>query len=77
MFDIINNCILGEHKNSAPRPGLYCVWIRAHEGEKSPLIQVWIDPSMFMFDSQARAHETDLAGACAEAEEAAVQDGDS
>ena len=48
MFDFIFN-----RKNSVPRPSLYCVWIRAHEGENAPLIRVWIDPSMSMFDSQA------------------------
>jgi hypothetical protein len=52
--------------NSVPRASLYCVWIRAHEGENAPLIRVWIDPSMTMFDSQARVHEPDLAAARAE-----------
>jgi hypothetical protein len=52
--------------NSVPRPSLYCIWIRAHEGENAPLIRVWIDPSMTMFDSQARVHEPDLAAARAE-----------
>ena len=63
MFDFINN-----HKNSVPRPSLYCVWIRAHGGENAPLIRVWIDPSMSMFDSQAKVHETDLAAAREEAQ---------
>ena len=63
MFDFIFN-----RKNSVPRPSLYCVWIRAHEGENAPLIRVWIDPSMSMFDSQAMVHEPDLAAARAEAE---------
>jgi hypothetical protein len=63
MFDFIVN-----RKNSVPRPSLYCVWIRAHEGENAPLIRVWIDPSMSMFDSQARVHEPDLAAARAEAQ---------
>jgi hypothetical protein len=58
MFDFIF-----DRKNSAPRPSLYCVWIRAHEGENAPLICVWIDPSMSMFDSQAKVHEPDLAAA--------------
>jgi|HubBroStandDraft_6_1064221.scaffolds.fasta_scaffold223393_2 hypothetical protein len=61
MFDFIFN-----RKNSVPRPSLYCVWIRAHEGKNAPLIRVWIDPSMSMFDSQARVHEPDLAAARAE-----------
>jgi hypothetical protein len=56
-------------KNTVPRPSLYCVWIRAHEGENAPLIRVWIDPSMSMFDSQAKVHEPDLAAARAKAEE--------
>jgi hypothetical protein len=61
MFDFIIN-----RKNSVPRPSLYCVWIRAHEGENAPLIGVWIDPSMSMFDSQAKVHERDLAATSAE-----------
>ena len=52
---------------SVPHASLYCVWIRAHEGKDAPLIRVWIDPSMTMFDSQARVHEPDLAAARAEA----------
>jgi len=72
MFDFIFNC-----KNSVPRPSLYCVWIRAHEGENAPLIQVWIDPSMSMFDSQARVHEPDLAAANAETQVALTNEGKS
>jgi len=52
--------------NSVPRPSLYCIWIHADEGENAPLIRVWIDPWMTMFDSQARIHEPDLAAARAE-----------
>jgi hypothetical protein len=82
MFDfIINRRNSGRknsgHKNSVPRPSLYCVWIRAHEGENAPLIRVWIDPSMSMFDSQARVHEPDLAAARAEAEAALTHEGNS
>jgi hypothetical protein len=66
-----------DRKNSVPCPSLYCVWIRAHAGENAPLIRVWIDPSMSMFESQARVHEPDLAAARAETEGAVVQDGDS
>ena len=55
-------------KNSVPRPSLYCVWIRAHEGEDAPLIRVWIDPSMTMFESQATVHQPDLEAARAEME---------
>ena len=69
MFDFISN-----RKNSVPRPSLYCVWIRAHEGDDAPLIRVWIDPSMTVFDSQARVHEPDLAAARAETETAVSQD---
>jgi hypothetical protein len=73
MFDFINNLkdsgpINTGRTNSVPRPSLYCVWIRAHEGENAPLIRVWIDPSMSMFDSQAKVHEPDLAAARAEAQ---------
>jgi hypothetical protein len=72
MFDFILN-----RKNSVPRPSLYCVWIRAHEGENAPLIRVWIDPAMSMFDSQARVHEPDLAAARAEEEAAIINSDDS
>jgi hypothetical protein len=72
MFDYIFN-----RKNSVPRPSLYCVWIREHEGENAPLIRVWIDPSMSMFDSQAKVHEPDLAAARAEAEAALTHEGNS
>lgn len=71
MFDFIFN-----RKNSVPRPSLYCAWIRAHGGENAPLIRVWIDPEMSMFDSQARVHEPDLAAARA-AEAAALANEDS
>jgi len=72
MFGYIFN-----RKDSVPRPSLYCVWIRAHEGENAPLIRVWIDPSMSMFDSQAKVHEPDLAAARAEAHVALTHEGDS
>lgn len=61
MFDFIF-----DRKNSVPRPSLYCVWIRAHEGENAPLIQLWIDPSMSVFESQAKLHEPDLTAASVE-----------
>ncbi len=72
MFDFIFS-----HKNSVPRPSLYCVWIRADEGQDAPLIRVWIDPSMSMFDSQAKVHEPDLAAAREEARAALAHEGDS
>ena len=77
MFDIINNCIRDERKNSLPRPSLYCIWIRAREGENAPLIRVWIDPSMSRFESHPRVHEPDLAAAQAEAETALTHTGNS
>jgi len=77
MFDLIINSKDSGRKNSVPRPSLYCIWIRAHEGENAPLIRVWIDPSMSMFDSQARVHEPDLAAARAEAQVALSQEGNS
>jgi hypothetical protein len=63
MFDFIINSKNSGRKNSVPRLSLYCVWFRAHEGENAPLIRVWVDPSMSMFDSQAKVHEPDLAAA--------------
>ena len=56
----------GTHKNLVPRASLYCVWIQAHEGENAPLICVWVDPSMTMFESRAKVHEPDIAAASAE-----------
>jgi hypothetical protein len=32
MFDFISNINNSGRKNSVPRPSLYCVWFRAHEG---------------------------------------------
>jgi hypothetical protein len=61
MFDFNKNLNFTGCNNSIPRPSLYCVWIRAHEGENAPLIRVWIDPAMSMFESQATVHEPDLA----------------
>jgi hypothetical protein len=63
MFDIITN-----RNTLVPRKSLYCVWIRAHEGDNAPLIRVWIDPSMTMFESQVKVHEPDV-----EAARAAIQ----
>jgi hypothetical protein len=77
MFDFIFNRNKSGRKNSVPRPSLYCVWIRAHDGENAPLIRVWIDPSMSMFDSQAKVHEPDLAAAQAEAVAALTHEGNS
>jgi hypothetical protein len=48
-------------KKLVPRQGLYCVWIRAHDGENAPLIRVWIDPHMTMFESRVKIHDEDLA----------------
>ena len=77
MFDFIVNRKNSGRKNSVPRPSLYCVWIRAHGGENPPLIRVWIDPSMSMFDSQARVHGPDLAAARAEEQAALAHEGNS
>ena len=53
--------ILGKFlKSLVPREGLYCVWFRAREGENAPLIRVWIDPTMTVFESGAKIHEPDL-----------------
>ena len=65
MFDFITN-----RKTLVPHKSLYCVWIRAHEGDNAPLIRVWIDPSMTMFESQVKVHEPDV-----EAARAAIEAG--
>ena len=62
-------------KNSVPRPSLYCVWIRTHEGENAPLIRVWINPGMTFFETQVTIHEPDLAAARAQAGAASAQKG--
>jgi hypothetical protein len=72
MFDFIFS-----RRSSVPRPSLYCVWMRAHEGENAPFIREWIDPLMSMFDSQAKVHEPDLAAARAGAETALTPEGNS
>jgi hypothetical protein len=72
MFDFIRNS-----KNKVPHPTLYCVWFRAHEGENAPLIRVWIDPPMSIFESQGKVHEQDLAGARAEEQAALAHEGKS
>jgi len=55
MFSFIDS-----RKTLVPRTSLYCVWIRACAGDDAPLIRVWIDPSMSMFESQATVHEPDV-----------------
>jgi len=55
--------IIGNRKALVPHASLYCVWIRAHEGQNAPLVRVWIDPSMTMFESQVRVHEPDMESA--------------
>jgi hypothetical protein len=57
MIDILKNS-----GRVSPRPGLYCVWIRASEGENAPLVSVWIDPSMAIFESEEEAQQSDDAG---------------
>ena len=58
MFDFFTN-----GRTLVPRKSLYCVWIRAHAGEDAPLIRVWIDPFMTMFESQVKVHEPDVEAA--------------
>ena len=61
MFDFIR-----KRNHSVPRASLYCIWIRAHAGEGAPLIRVWIDPSMTMFEAQATVCQADVARALGE-----------
>jgi hypothetical protein len=72
MFDFIKNETARVSKKS-----LYCVWIRAHEGDNAPLIRVWIDPSMTMFETGAKVHESDVAAARAESPVALAEDSSS
>lgn len=55
--------IIGNRKAVVPRASLYCVWIQAHAGHNAPLVRVWIDPSMTMFESQVRVQEADMESA--------------
>jgi hypothetical protein len=48
-----------------PRKSLYCISIREHEGENSPAIRVWIDPSVAIHQLQAEARERDRAASSA------------
>lgn len=36
-------------------PGLYRVWIRANEAKSAPLVSIWIDPEMRVFEPQMKA----------------------
>jgi hypothetical protein len=65
MFDFMTN-----RKTVVPHKSLYCGWIRAHEGDDAPLIRVWIDPSMTMFELGAKVHEPDVESARAVIQEA-------
>ena len=70
MFDFITN-----RKTLVPHKSLYCVWIRSHGGDDAPLIRVWIDPSMTMFESQAKVYEPDVEAARAVIQAALREDG--
>ena len=70
MFDFKKN-----KKNCVPRPSLYCVWIPVYPDKDTPLIRVWIDPLMSMFESQATIHEPDVAAARGEAIAASSEEG--
>jgi hypothetical protein len=58
MFDFTSN-----RKTLVPRKSLYCAWIRTHESENTPLVSVWIYPSMTMFESRAKVQESDIEAA--------------
>ena len=72
MFDFITN-----GKTLVPHKSLYCVWIRTHEDVDAPLIRVWIDPSMTMFELQAKVHEPDVETARAVIQTALLEGGNS
>ncbi|MBZ5660923.1 MAG: hypothetical protein LAO08_10995 [Acidobacteriia bacterium] len=66
LINIVNRIV--------PSQGLYCVWIRAHDGDDAPLIRVWIDPHMTLFESRVKIHEEDLAALRGEALAAHFED---
>lgn len=70
MFHIDSN-----QKNPVRRAGLYRVWIRARERENAPLVCVWIDPSMAMFEPGANMRKPETAVARIEMQPAHVADG--
>lgn len=36
-------------------PGLYRVWILANQAKSAPLVSIWIDPQMRVFEPQMKA----------------------
>jgi hypothetical protein len=50
-----------DRRNFAPRKGLHSVWIRANENENNPLICIWIDSSMAMFEAGTELRGNDIA----------------
>ena len=71
MFDFKKN-----RGNSVPRASLYCVWIHAYPDKDAPLIRVWIDPAMSMFESQATVHQADLAALSVTGDDTDKESGD-
>jgi hypothetical protein len=57
MFNEINNI-----ENIVSRRSLYCVWIRAREGQPAPLVSIWIDPAMTCFEPRGAKAACDSAG---------------
>ena len=55
MFNFANHL-----KTIRARKGLYCVWIQTHGGHNAPLMQIWIDPTMSLFEVGFK----EQAGAC-------------
>lgn len=55
-------------ENFTARPGLYRVWVPLHNDGRAPLIAIWIDPTMTVFERQQRPEDVgpSVVGAIAE-----------
>ena len=57
MRNFTNNC-----QNFTTRPSLYCVGVPLHDDRRAPLVSIWIDPTMTVFERQQRHEDTGLSG---------------
>jgi hypothetical protein len=48
--------------NFTARQGLYRVWVPLHNDGKTPLICIWIDPTMGAFESRQNHKDAPLSG---------------
>jgi hypothetical protein len=53
--------LVGNFESISARRGLYRVWLRAVEGEPTPLVARWIDPNARTNGNETREEATALA----------------